>query len=267
MAGTVITITSGKGGVGKTTTVANLAAALALTGKRVIAVDGDMGLRNLDLVMGLENRIMHDLMDVVEQRVPLAQALVRDQRAKSLALLAAAQTRNKQDITPEQMLALCRDLRQLADYVLIDSPAGIEHGFQNAIAPADRILIVTTPDVSALRDADKVIYLLEKEWKRQPGLILNRYNPRLVHSGDMRGIDDVLDILAIDLLGVVPEDSKIVLSTDRGVPTVFDNSVTVNQAYHNIAQRVMGNNVPLMSFQESGFWAKFKRLFSRHKTR
>jgi len=261
MDGVVISITSGKGGVGKTTTVANLASALALAGKRVIAVDGDIGLRNLDLVMGLENRIIYDLVDVVEQRCQLPQALIRDNRVKSLSLLPAAQTRDKADVHPTQMITICHELRQIADYILIDSPAGIEHGFHNVVAPADRILIVTTPDVSALRDADKVIYLLERDWKRQPGLIVNRYNPTLARTGEMRGIDDILDILSIDLLGVIPEDREIVLSTDRGVPAVFDRRVYVAQAYRNIAQRLMGNNVPLMDFRKPGFFARlFKRM-------
>ena len=159
------------------------------------------------------------------------------------------------------MITICHELRQIADYILIDSPAGIEHGFHNVVAPADRILIVTTPDVSALRDADKVIYLLERDWKRQPGLIVNRYNPTLARAGEMRGIDDILDILSIDLLGVIPEDREIVLSTDRGVPAVFDRRVYVAQAYRNIAQRLMGNNVPLMDFRKPGFFARlFKRM-------
>ncbi len=263
MTGTVITATSGKGGVGKTTTVANVAFALALLGKRVITVDADIGLRNLDLVMGLENRIVYDLMDVVEQRCDVRQALVKDARVPSLHLLAAAQTRDKQDIRPEQMVRLCLQLRQLADYVLIDSPAGIEHGFQNAVTPADRMLIVTTPDVSALRDADKVIYLLERDWRCQPGLVLNRYNPALARSGEMRDVDDVLDILAIDLLGVVPEDSRLVLTTDRGAPAVLDKKMRVRQAYLNIAQRVMGKNVPLMRFHQPGPFGWLGRLFGR----
>lgn len=260
MAATIITVTSGKGGVGKTTTVANVAGALALTGQRVVAVDGDIGLRNLDLVMGLENRIVYDLVDVVENKCTLAQALVRDQRAEALWLLPAAQTREKADVTPEQMMQICQALRQVADYVIIDSPAGIEHGFQNSIAPADRVLIVTTSDVSSLRDADKVIYLLERDWRKSPGLILNRYNPRLAERGEMRSIDDVLDILAIDLLGVVPEDDGITLTTDRGVPAVFDQRLRASQAYRNIAQRILGNNVPLMKFESRGFWS---RLFGR----
>lgn len=260
MAATIITVTSGKGGVGKTTTVANVAGALALAGQRVIVMDGDIGLRNLDLVMGLENRIVYDLVDVVENKCTLAQALVRDQRAPALWLLPAAQTREKADVRPDQMMQICQSLRQIADFVIIDSPAGIEHGFQNSIAPADRVLIVTTSDVSSLRDADKVIYLLERDWRKSPGLVLNRYNPYLADRGEMRSIDDVLDILAIDLLGVVPEDDGITLTTDRGVPAVFDTRLRSSQAYRNIAQRILGNNVPLMKFETRGFWS---RLFGR----
>ncbi len=263
MAGTIVTVTSGKGGVGKTTTTSNLAASLALMGRRVVTLDADIGLRNLDLVMGLENRIVYDLVDVVEGRCELNQALVRDPRAKFLYLLPAAQTRDKSEISIEQMLRLCNTLRQHADYVLIDSPAGIEHGFQTAIAPADLVIIVTTSDVSALRDADKVLYLLERDWQRPTALVLNRYNPDLVRTGDMRNIDDVLDILAIDLLGVVPEDSRILLSTDRGVPAAFDRRLYVRRAYRNIAQRLVGNNVPLMNFRPGFFTQLWARLFDR----
>lgn len=263
MPGSVITVTSGKGGVGKTTTSANVAVALALTGKKVIAVDADIGLRNLDLVMGLENRVLYDLVDVVEGRCQLQQALVRDTRVESLHLLAAAQTRDKADVGIQQMVSVCKTLSHMADYVVIDSPAGIEHGFQSAVAPADRVLIVTTPDVSALRDADKVIFLLERDWKHQPGLVVNRYNASLSRKGELRDVDDILDILAIDLLGVVPEDKTIVLATDRGMPVVLNERNWVSQAYRNIAQRVMGNNVPLMDFREPGLLGSLSRLFSR----
>jgi len=263
MPGIVITITSGKGGVGKTTTVANLAAALSMLGQRVIAVDADIGLRNLDIIMGLENQIIYDIVDVMERRCMLSQALVRDARAPALYLLPAAQTRDKSAITTEQMVRICQELRHLADFVLVDSPAGIEHGFQTAIAPADRILVVTTPDVSALRDADKVIYLLEREWTQQPWLILNRYNARMVQHGDMRNIDDVLDILAIDLLGVVPEDDEILLSTDRGAPVVYNRRVWARSAYMNVAQRILGRSVPLMNFRPPRFFRRLRRLFRR----
>lgn len=263
MPGKIVTVTSGKGGVGKTTTTSNLAAALALAGKKVVAVDADIGLRNLDLVMGLESRILHDLVDVVERRCELHEALVKDERANFLYLLPAAQTRDKAEISIEQMMLLCETLRQRADYVLIDSPAGIEHGFQTAVAPADLVLIVTTSDVSALRDADKVIYLLERDWHRAPGLILNRYNLDLVRNGEMRDIDDVLDILSIDLLGVVPEDSRILLSTDRGMPAVFNRSLYTRKAYRNIAQRLIGNNVPLMNFNPGPLAKLWARLFDR----
>lgn len=263
MPGIVITVTSGKGGVGKTTTATNVAVALALLGKRVITVDADIGLRNLDLVMGLENRILHDLVDVVEGRCQLQQALVRDTRVDSLYLLAAAQTRDKADVGIQQMVAVCKNLSHMADYVIIDSPAGIEHGFQSAVAPADRVLIVTTPDVSALRDADKVIYLLERDWKHQPGLVVNRYNVKLSRNGELRDIDDILDILAIDLLGVVPEDKHIVLATDRGMPVALNKHYYVSQAYRNIAQRIMGNNVPLMDFRPPGFLESLAGMFRR----
>lgn len=263
MPGNVITVTSGKGGVGKTTTTANLAVALALAGKRVIVVDADIGLRNLDLVMGLENRILHDVVDVVEGRCQLEQALVRDTRVDSLFLLAAAQTRDKADVGIQQMVSVCKSLTHMADYVIIDSPAGIEHGFQSAVAPADRVLIVTTPDVSALRDADKVIFLLERDWKHQPGLVVNRYNARLSRNGELRDVDDILDILAVDLLGVVPEDKSIVLATDRGTPVVLNKRSWVSTAYRNIAQRIMGNNVPLMDFREPGLIPAIVRMLGR----
>jgi septum site-determining protein MinD len=263
MAGTVITLTSGKGGVGKTTTTANTALALAKAKQRVVAIDADIGLRNLDIIMGLESRVVFNLVDVVEGRCELHQALIRDKRVDELYLLPTSQTRDKSAVTPDQMMTLCEELRQIADYILIDSPAGIEHGFQNAVAPADRVAIVTTPDVSALRDADKVIYLLERDMNLQPSLILNRYDYRLVARGDMMGIDDVLDILSIDLLGVVPDDDGIVISTNKGVPAVLNSKVHAAEAYRNIAQRILGDNVPLMRFRRRGLWAHLGRLFGR----
>lgn len=256
--GLVLTITSGKGGVGKTTTTANLSAALALLGYRVIMIDADIGLRNLDIVTGLEDQVLHDLIDLVEGRCDLEQALVRDSRAAHLYLLPASQERDKEDVTPEQMQAVCQLLRQRADFVIIDSPAGIEQGFKNAVAPADRVLVVTTPDVSAVRDADKVIYLLERDYAQAPALVLNRYNVDLVRRQDMMGIDDVLDILGIDLIGVVPDDQEIVVSNNQQFPIAFNPKQRTSQAYRNIAMRLLGNDVPLMRFGRPGM-ASFLR--------
>ncbi|RME58069.1 MAG: septum site-determining protein MinD [Caldilineae bacterium] len=261
MAGTVITITSGKGGVGKSTTSANLATALALAGQRVVVIDADIGLRNLDIIMGLESRIVYNLVDVVEGRCELHQALIRDTRAGELYLLAASQTRDKDAVQPDQMVDICRELQQIADYVLIDSPAGIELGFRNAVAAADEVFLVTTPEVSALRDADKVIFLLERDTSLPPRLVINRYNARLVRRGDMLTKDDILDILSIDLLGIVPEDDDIVISTNKGRPIALDRDRFVSRAYHNIAQRVLGYNVPLLDFNERSLVERLRLWF------
>ena len=216
MAATVVTVTSGKGGVGKTTTTANLAVALALGGKKVVCIDGDIGLRNLDVVLGLENRIVYDLVDIVEGRCRLRQAMIRDKRLPELYLIPAAQTRDKSAVSPSDMVRLCDDLRTEFDWVLIDSPAGIERGFRNSIAPADLVVVVTNPEVSAVRDADRIIGLIEAEEKGPAKLIINRLNPAMVKRGDMLSADDVLDLLAIELIGIVPEDENVVISTNRG---------------------------------------------------
>src|SRR5947209_11972996 len=219
----VITITSGKGGVGKTTTTANLGTALAMQGKRVAVVDSDIGLRNLDVVMGLENRIVYDIVDVVEGRSRLRQSLIKDKRLPELYLLPAAQTRDKSAVSPEQMLKLCTELKQDMDFVLVDSPAGIEQGFKNAIAGADEVLIVTTPEVSAVRDADRIIGLCEAAEKGTPRLIINRIRPAMVKRGDMLSVEDVLEVLAINLIGIVPDDESIIVTTNRGSPAAMDN--------------------------------------------
>lgn len=248
MSAKVITITSGKGGVGKTTVTANIAAALALTGKRVVAIDSDIGLRNLDVVMGLENRIVYDLVDVVEGRCRVNQAMIRDKRFPELYLIPAAQTRDKMAISPSDMVLVCDQLRQDTDYIVIDSPAGIERGFRNAIAPADQVLVVTNPEVSAVRDADRIIGLIESEEKGPGQLIINRLKPSMVAKGDMLSVADVLDILAIDLLGVVPEDEAILVSSNRGLPVAMSstNSASASQAFRNIARRLEGEEVPIM---------------------
>ncbi|HQD40869.1 MAG TPA: septum site-determining protein MinD [Bacillota bacterium] len=266
MDGMVLVITSGKGGVGKTTTVANIGAALAALGRRVVLVDADIGLRNLDVVMGLENRIVYDIVNVMENKdLPVRKALIKDKRVESLFLLPAAQTRDKDAIKPEQMKELCEELRQEFDYVLIDCPAGIEQGFRNAVAGADLALIVTTPEVSAVRDADRIIGLVEAEGLRGPRLILNRLRPDMVKRREMMDIEDVLDILHIDLLGVVPDDEAIIISTNKGEPIAFDNNSKAGQAYRNIARRLEGEEVPFQSFDNPSFFQRLRQLVGMDK--
>jgi septum site-determining protein MinD len=246
----VITITSGKGGVGKTTATANLSVALALSGKRVAAIDADIGLRNLDVVMGLENRIVYDIVDVTEGYCRLRQALIRDKRVSELYLLPAAQTRDKTAVSPEDMIRLCDQMRNDFDFILIDSPAGIEQGFRNAIAPADKVLIITTPEVAAVRDADRIIGLIEAEEKGPASLIINRVKPEMVRFGNMLSTEDVVGILAINLIGVVPEDKAIIVSTNKGVPIVLDDRAPSGLAFHNISRRLLGQEVPFLDIRE-----------------
>jgi septum site-determining protein MinD len=243
--GEVIVITSGKGGVGKTTTTANIGTALAMMDKKTVLIDTDIGLRNLDVVMGLENRIVYDLVDVVEENCRLKQAMIRDKRFNTLYLIPAAQTRDKNAVSPEQMKELAKKLKEDYDYVIIDCPAGIEQGFKNAIAGADKAIVVTTPEVSAVRDADRIIGLLEANELNDPVLLINRIRPDMVKKGDMMSIDDIVDILAIELLGVIPDDEKIVISTNRGEPVVTDEKSRTAKAFLNIAKRIMGEDIPL----------------------
>ena len=243
--GEVIVITSGKGGVGKTTTTANVGTVLAKLEKKVVLIDTDIGLRNLDVVMGLENRIVYNLVDVIEGTCRIKQALIKDKRYPNLYLLPSAQTRDKTSVTPEQMKKLCDELREEFDYILMDCPAGIEQGFQNAIAGADRALVVTTPEVSAVRDADRIIGLLEAHEMKQTHLIVNRLRTDMVKRGDMMSSDDVVEILAIDLIGVVPDDENIVVSTNQGEPLV-GNDTLAGKAYMNICRRIVGEEVPYL---------------------
>ena len=260
--GEVIVITSGKGGVGKTTSSANIGVGLAMQNKKVALVDADIGLRNLDVVMGLENRIVYDLVDVIEGHCRLKQALIRDKRFPDLFLLPAAQTRDKNSIAPEQMKKLVSEMKEEFDYVLLDCPAGIEQGFKNAISGADRAIVVTTPEVSAVRDADRIIGLLEAAEMKDMKLLLNRIRGDMVKRGDMMNLDDVTEILAIDVLGVVPDDELIVVSTNKGEPAVTNPNSKAGQAFRNITQRILGNEVPLMDFMgEPGFMDKLKKFF------
>lgn len=261
--GECIVVTSGKGGVGKTTTTANIGAGLAMLGKRVVVIDADIGLRNLDVVLGLENRIVFDLVDVVQEKCRARQALIKDKRYEGLFLLPAAQTKDKDSVNQEQMIKLCNDLKEEFDYVIVDCPAGIEQGFKNAIAGADRAIVVVTPEVSAVRDADRIIGLLEAADLRNPRLIVNRLRVEMVKRGDMMNIDDITDILAIDLIGVVPDDEEIVISTNRGEPAVGNQESICGQAYRNIAKRVTGEEVPYLDLDvQEGLFTRIFKMFS-----
>jgi len=264
MAASVVTITSGKGGVGKTTTTANLAVALAEDGYKVVCIDGDIGLRNLDVVLGLENRIVYDLVDVVENRCRIRQAMIRDKRLEELYLIPAAQTRDKSAVSPSDMIRVCDELREEVDWILIDSPAGIERGFRNTIAPADMILVVTNPEVSAVRDADRIIGLVEAEEKGPIKLIINRVNPSLTKRGDMLTPEDVIELLAIELVGVIPDDENVVISTNRGQPVALDPKSKSGNAFKNIAKRMRGEIVPFTSIDDKGdFLSKVAGIFKQ----
>ena len=257
----VIVITSGKGGVGKTTTTANVGTGLAMEGKKVVLIDTDIGLRNLDVVMGLENRIVYNLVDVIEGNCRIRQALIKDKRFPNLYLLPSAQTRDKTAVNPEQMSKLAKELKEEFDYILLDCPAGIEQGFKNAIAGADRAIVVTTPEVSAVRDADRIIGLLEANEIGRTELVVNRLRADMVKRGDMMSSEDVVEILAVDLLGVVPDDENIVISTNQGEPLVGSKSLA-GQAYENICHRIMGEDVPSLNLlQKNGFFSKLKNKF------
>ena len=256
----VIVVTSGKGGVGKTTTVANIGTGLAALGKKVVLVDTDIGLRNLDVVLGLENRIVYNLVDVIEGNCRLKQALIRDKRYPELYLLPSAQTRDKTSVTPEQMKKLCDELKNQFDYIILDCPAGIEQGFKNAIAGADKALVVTTPEVSAIRDADRIIGLLEADDLRDIHLIINRLRMDMIRRGDMMSVEDVVDILAVPLIGTLPDDETVVIATNQGEPLAGKSNIC-GQAYANICRRILGEEVPFLNLEnKKGF---FGRLFHK----
>jgi septum site-determining protein MinD len=259
----VIVVTSGKGGVGKTTTSANVGTGLAKLGKKVCLIDTDIGLRNLDVVMGLENRIVYNLVDVVEGNCRVKQALIRDKRHPGLYLMPSAQTRDKSAVSPGQMVKVIDHLRDQFDYIILDCPAGIEQGFQNAIAGADRALLVTTPEVSAIRDADRITGLLEARGFEKIDLVINRLRMDMVRRGDMMSPNDVVDILAVPLIGIVPDDENIVVSTNQGEPLVGSDT-PAGQAYANIVRRVMGEEVPFLNFEKGiSFWTKVTGIFHK----
>jgi len=260
--GRAIDITSGKGGVGKTTTTANVGAALAALGKRVVLVDADVGLRNLDIVLGLESRVKYHLLDVLEDKVKLEDALVRDKRSENLSLLAAAQTREKEDVDTAKMKALIERLRDTFDFVLIDCPAGIEMGFKNAVVGAGHAIIVCTPEVSSVRDADRVVGLLPNDWR--PELIVNRLRPHLVRKGKMLSVEDVNAILRLPLLGVIADEPGVIVATNKGEPLALDPASETGAAYRTIAAKLAGENVaaPVVRVpQGNGLLSKLGSLF------
>lgn len=263
--GEAIVITSGKGGVGKTTTSANLGTALALQGKKVCLIDTDIGLRNLDVVLGLENRIIYDLVDVVQGKCKPHQALVKDKRFEDkLYLLPAAQTSDKTAVTPEQMKQLVTEIKQDYDYIIIDCPAGIEQGYRNAVAGADRAIVVTTPEISAVRDADRIIGLLEKEENIEPPkLIINRIRSQMMKDGEVLDVDEIAQHLSIDLIGIVQDDSEVIKSSNQGEPIALNPNSKAAIAYRNIARRILGESVPLQSLEDEkiGIFSKIKKLF------
>ena len=264
MGARVIVITSGKGGVGKTTTTANIGAALADKGHKVLLIDTDIGLRNLDVVMGLENRIVYDLIDVIEGRCRVSQALIKDKRCQNLVLLPAAQIRDKNDVSTDQMKELIFSLKESFDYILIDCPAGIEQGFKNAIAAANEAVVVTTPEVSATRDADRIIGLLEAAGIKNPRLVINRLRIDMVKDKNMLSVEDILDILAVKLLGVVPDDENVVISTNKGEPLVYKGDSLAAKAFKNIASRIEGVEVPLLDLDiKMSILEKIKFVFKR----
>ena len=261
--GEVIVITSGKGGVGKTTTVANIGTGLAMTGKKTVVVDTDIGLRNLDVVLGLENRIVYNLVDVINGNCRLRQALIRDRRHPELFLLPSAQTKDKSAVSPEQMIKLTEELKEEFDFILLDCPAGIEQGFKNAVAGAQRALVVTTPEVSAIRDADRIIGLLEAGGLRNIQLIINRLRPEMIARGDMMSVDDVIEILAVDLIGTILDDEQIVIASNQGEPLSGKKS-QAEEEYRNICRRILGEDVPFMEIrQKKGMFRRLGEIFRK----
>lgn len=260
--GEAIVVTSGKGGVGKTTTTANLGTALALQNKKVCLIDTDIGLRNLDVVMGLENRIIYDIVDVVNERCKTKQALITDKRFDCLHLLPAAQTSDKSDVTPETVKAIVNELKQEYDYIVIDCPAGIEQGYKNAVAGADKAIVVTTPEKSSVRDADRIIGLLEQEDIESPKLVINRIRNHMMKNGEMLDVDEIVNVLSIDLLGIIVDDDAVIKAANSGEPVAMKPNSKASLAYRNIARRILGEAVPLMSLEEDlGMIAKMKRFF------
>lgn len=262
--GEVIVITSGKGGVGKTTTTANIGTALAALGKSVVLVDGDTGLRNLDILLGLENRVVYNLVDVLDERCSLRQALIKDKRSDRLYLLPTAQTNNKNDIDPLKMLELVNQLKLSFDYVLIDCPAGIEQGFENSVIGADRALVVVNPELTSIRDADRVIGMIEERNIRDIKLIINRIDYEMTKNGDMLDIEDIVNSLNIELIGIIIDDRAITIATNRGEPITLNKNSKLRMSFMRIAMRITGKKLPFKYDDRSdkSFSSTFRKLFA-----
>lgn len=260
--GEAIVITSGKGGVGKTTTTANIGTALALMEKKVCLIDTDIRLRNLNMVMGLENRIIYDLIDVIDGRCKLSQALIRDKRFDDLSLLPAGQTSDKTAVTSEGMITIIQELKQDYDYIIIDCPAGIEQGFQNAVAGADKAIVVTTPEKSSVRNADRIVGLLENEDVESPSLVINRIRNHMMKNGDMMDVDEIVQVLSIDLIGIVVDDDEVIKASNKGEPVAFHPHSKASISYRNMARRILGETVPLQALEDKrGVFQKVRKFF------
>ncbi len=257
----ILVITSGKGGVGKTTTTANIGVGLAMRGNKVALIDTDTGLRNLDLLLGLENRILYDLVDVTSGRVQYKKALVRHKKFENLYLLPTSQIKDKSAVNPEQLVKLCEEMKKEFEFIIIDCPAGIEQGFKTAIAAADTAIVVTMPEISAVRDADKIIGELGRADKENVKLVVNRIRQQMVEKGDMLDMNDIDEILSIACIGQVPDDESVVVATNRGEPVITMSNSLAGQAYKNIVARICGENVPFLKPPKEGFFARLKKLF------
>lgn len=267
MSGKIIVVTSGKGGVGKSTLTANIGAGLAMEKNRVAVIDMDIGLRNLDVILGLENRIVFTVVDAVKNRCKIQQAAIKDRKIENLFLIPASQSDNKDVLSSAEVVRFCDRLREEFDFVLIDCPAGIEKGFENSVAAADEALVICTPEVSAVRDADRVIGLLYAR-TITPKLVVNRIVPEMVERGDMLSHEDVMDVLSIELIGLVPMDEQVVISTNTGVPLVVQKDSKAGAAFKRIAMRLNGQaDLPIqVPKAKKNFWGtKITSLFGGRK--
>lgn len=264
--GEVIVVTSGKGGVGKTTSVVNIGCALANNGKKVVLLDADVGLRNLDVIMGLDDKVVYDFLDVIEGRCRLSQAIIEDKRTENLFMIAASQTREKSDVSEGQMKKLCVELAEKFDYVIIDCPAGMEQGFKNAVSAAEKAIVVVTPEYTSIRDADRVLGRLEEEGMEKVSILINKVRPGMIRKRFAPGADEMIEMLACELIGMVPDDEEVIIAANLGKIATSGEKGAACKAYKNIAKRLMGETVMLSDLQDDGrLGYKIKKFFSKNK--